>query len=166
MSAPDDDRFDSEPTPDGSQPPANTPLPRNPSDEDVDLAWRGIVADLMNLSTNGHQEETPELPTSPQRPVQATQGPRDWSDDEEKLAQIDAFEEPDPPFTLSSDRVRNVGWFLLIVGLVGLFWTVLVVAPASIIPALSMGALITTGAGLLVWRMRPDDDNDGPGAVV
>lgn len=100
MPAPHDDRFESEPTPDESQPPANTPEHHSPPDDNIDRAWREIVADLENLSTNSPVEETaitsrPTQRDAPNRetpPTPVTQpGPRDWHDDDEELAQIDAF---------------------------------------------------------------------------
>ncbi|ACV09090.1 hypothetical protein [Jonesia denitrificans] len=176
MPAPHDDRFESEPTPDESQPPANTPEHHSPPDDNIDRAWREIVADLENLSTNSPVEETaitsrPTQRDAPNRetpPTPVTQpGPRDWHDDDEELAQIDAFIPPDPPLDLTGDKVLQVGWFLVALGVLGFLWTGVVLSSTTPVHVALSAGIALLGASLLIFRMRHDDnDPTDPGARV
>ena len=143
----------------------------------TEAAWQQIVADLSDLSTDPDPELTAPSPaTSPTfdfpvapwvpGPSHETSDPRAWRRSPEAEALEDAdgeFVPPDPGFSLSTDRMRNLGWFAVVAApvaavVVTIFWTA---APSEAFLALS-GAFLA-GVGVLVWRL-PSDRDDGPGS--
>ena len=163
--------------------------PAEPTDR-VDLsdphqtatAWQQIVAELSDLSTDPDPELTARTPATSASfdfpvapwladPAHETSDPRSWRRSPEAEALEDAdgeFEPPDPGFSLSTDRMRNLGWFAVVAApaaavLVKMFWTV---APSEVYLALS--AAFLAGLGVLVWRLPStrDDDPGSGGAVV
>lgn len=94
-------------------------------------------------------------------------GPRDWHDDDEELAQIDAFIPPDPPLDLTGDKVLQVGWFLVALGVLGFLWTGVVLSSTTPVHVALSAGIALLGASLLIFRMRHDDnDPTDPGARV
>lgn len=148
----------------------------------TEQAFQQIVSELSDLSMNDPNDETKravsgqsdaptfDFPSAPwvDRPTAASErstpgrGPRDWDDDLDALEQIDAFVEPDPKFELSHDPVRNLGWFLVTISLVGMLLTALFTRPQHGPTLLILGAMLIVGAGLLVWRM-PNNPLNGSG---
>lgn len=147
----------------------------------TDTAWQQIVAELSDLSTDPDPELTAPAPvTSPTfdfpvapwvpGPSHETSDPRAWRRSPEAEALDDAdgeFVPPDPGFSLSTDRMRNLGWFAVVSAPVAaiLVRTLWALAPSQIYLALS--AAFLAGVGLLVWRLPSDHDDDpGSGGAV
>jgi hypothetical protein len=94
--------------------------------------------------------------------------PRDWADDDVILDELDAFQQPDPAFELSRDPARNLGWFLTLFGIVGLFITYLFTGTQLRLAIIALAVMFVGGVALLIWRMpteRSSLDSDG-GAQV
>lgn len=171
---------------------AKAPVPDQPAEQtdqvdlsdqgQTDTAWQQIVAELSDLSTDPDPELTASTPvTSPTfdfpvapwvpEPAHETSDPRAWRRSPEAEALEDSegeFVPPDPGFSLSTDRMRNLGWFAVVAApvaavLVSIFWTL---APSEVYLALS--AAFLAGVGALVWRLPStrDDDPGSGGAVV
>lgn len=94
--------------------------------------------------------------------------PRAWAPDPEVAEAEDHFVPPDPEPVLGGDPLLTMAWsavvgaaLLVVVVVVG--WRD---APTWVLQA--AGAAFLGGAGLLVWRMPHDrdEDDDDPGAVV
>lgn len=168
-----------EPVPDQSAEPTDRLDPSDPLQ--TETAWQQIVAELSDLSTNPDTELTAPTPvTSPafdfpvapwvSEPAHETSDPRAWrrSAEAEALEVADGeFVPPDPGFALSTDRMRNLGWFAVVAAplaavLVTLFWTL---APSQVYLVLT--AAFLAGVGLLFWRLPVDrDDDPGSGGAV
>jgi|GEM_PF-1785727 len=176
------------------EPDANDAQDNSPLQPDIftdpaatERAFQEIVSGLSDLSTNGANDETKRANTAQHEPrslasqvdahddagsnfdaghhaTVAPHGPRDWQDSPEIVAQIDGFMEPNPEFQLSKDPVRNLGWFLSGLSLIGLFGSAIFMRTASAGTYLVLGALFILGAGLLIWRMpttRHHDNDSG-----
>lgn len=158
--------------------PAGPVVPPDLSDPvQTEAAWQQIVAELSDLSTNPDTERTAPTPASGltfdfpvapwvQEPAPVTSDPRAWRRSPEAEALEDAedtFVPPDPGPMLSTDRMRNLGWFAVVAAPLAalvavVFWTFV---PDEAFVALA--AVFLAGVGVLVWRL-PDGHDDGPGS--
>ncbi|WP_093183905.1 hypothetical protein [Sanguibacter gelidistatuariae] len=143
----------------------------------TEAAWQQIVAELSDLSTNPDTERTSPTPaTTPtfdfpvapwvHEPAPVTSDPRAWRRSPEAEALEDAddtFVPPDPGPMLSTDRMRNLGWFAVVVAPLAAIVAAIfpAIVPSEVYLALSAGFL--AGVGVLVWRL-PSGPDDGPGS--
>lgn len=94
--------------------------------------------------------------------------PRAWAPDPDVAEAEDHFVPPDPEPVLGGDPLLTMAWSAVVGA--ALMVVVVVVgwrdAPTWVLQA--AGAALLGGAGLLVWRMPHDrdEDDDDPGAVV
>lgn len=179
-------------SPAGGQPRGYRAGDRSPLDQhQTDAAWQEIVAELSDLSTDSGDDLTappategggfdfpvapwvdqPPGSTPPATPRVEPSGARSWVVSDEARALQDAegaFVPPDPAFELGADRLRNLGWFAVVAAplLALLALVIWREAPSTVYMAL-VGVFLA-GAGLLVWRMPTDrdDDSHGSGAIV
>lgn len=161
--------------------------------EATEKAFQGIISELSDLSTDQHSGETsrteqrsdgfnfPRAPwveqdqndlsdPTPQYTRnpgahRTTSDPRGWQDDQEVLDQIDAFVPPNPRFELSKDPARNLGWFLTTFALLGAVLTYMFAKTIDQFTFAVLGILFIAGAGLLVWRMPSNKDQDPHGGA-
>lgn len=169
-------------TPEESGPESNPEQKFHSSDylndaQSTDNAFREIVSDLIDLSMDPSVEETSRtdepqdnlrFPAAPwvsdaawgATPGAQTRGPRDWQDDTELSEDLDAFQQPDPPFELGTDPARNLGWFLTIFSLISALISYVFVRNTQPMLFAILGALFLAGVALLVWRMSDDDHED------
>lgn len=157
--------------------------------------WDEIVAQLSDLSTKEADDKTappqePEkerqglsFPTAPWvtgpriEPISEpdsqeyeddsrSSSPRDWSDDDILLNEIDRFIAPDPELELSKDPVRNVGWFLTGLAGLALLVSAIFMRPVHGPSMLILLVLFLGGIALLIWRMPSTRNDSDSGAVV
>ncbi|WP_435300236.1 hypothetical protein [Timonella sp. A28] len=184
------------------EPTPKDPVEREPHSSDylndpvaTEQAWQEIVSELLDLSTNQPNDETPtpsepesdqshlsfpQAPwvqgpawgqpdrTAPESSFPAPQnerGPRDWDDSLDELETIDAFTEPNPQFVLSSDRTKNLGWFLVTFCALSLILSIVFIRPFHTGSALILCAGLLGGAALLIWRMPKHREDDGSGGA-
>ena len=179
------DSSDSEGTPE--------PVPDRP--KTTEEIWEEIVAQLSDLSTKEADDKTappqePEkerpglsFPTAPWvtgpriEPISEpdpqeyefdprSANPRDWSDDDILLNEIDRFIAPDPELELSKDPVRNVGWFLTGLAGMALLVSAIFMRPVHGPSMLILLVLFLGGIALLIWRMPSTRNDLDSGAVV
>ena len=157
----------------------------------TDAAWEEIVAELSDLSTDSGSDLTAppaaesqafDFPVAPwvDPPADATPEPaprpqasghRDWVIGEEAQALQEAedhFVPPDPDFELSADRMRNLGWFAVVVAPVLAVLALVLWRSAPTTFYVALVAVFLAGAGVLAWRLptHRDDDSGNGGAVV
>lgn len=120
------------------------PQPPAIDDADIEARWAGIVSELSS-----------------------TADPRAWAPDPAVEEAETHFVPPDPGPVLGGDPLLTMAW-AAVVG-VPLLFMVVVIAWRDI-PTIVLqiaGVAFVAGAGLLLWRMPRDRDDDaGPGAVV
>jgi hypothetical protein len=99
--------------------------------------------------------------------LRAPSDPRSWAPDPDVEEAEDHFVPPEPEPVFGGDPLLTMAWCAVI----GAPVLLLVVAiawrdvPTWVLQA--AGAAFVAGAGLLLWRMPHDrEDDDGPGAVV
>lgn len=147
----------------------------------TERAWQEIVSELSDLSTDVANVETARTEAAeldlnfPRAPwvdqdlgapavTPPARGPRDWNEDQMLLDEMDAFQPPDPQFSLSSDPARNLGWFLTGFSMVGFLLAAVVFKPIHTPTLAILGALFVCGIALLIWRLpkhRDLDSHDG-----
>ncbi len=99
--------------------------------------------------------------------LRGTGDPRSWSPDPAVEEAEDHFEPPEPEPVLGGDPLLTMAWVAVIT--LPVLVIIAVVAwrdvPTWLLQAAGVTFLI--GAGLLVWRMPHErEDDDGPGAIV
>lgn len=178
--------------PEHEQPRGYSAPDRNPMDQrETDAAWEEIVAELSDLSTDSRSDLTappamegggfdfpvapwvdpPSEPAPAPAPRVHPSGHRSWVVSDEAQAITDSegdFVPPDPGFELSSDRLRNLGWFAVVAAPVLAVLALVLWRDAPTTAYVTLVGMFLAGAALLVWRMpthRDDDPGDG-GAVV
>lgn len=148
-------------------------------DQATDKAFNEIVSELLDLSTDQHDQET-SLTADPKEkqvfPVApwVTDGswghsegndPRGWKIDQETIDEIDAFQQPDPPLELSKDPARNLGWFLTISSLLTALISYIFVRGSQPMLFAILGIMFMIGLALLIWRMPENHESDLDGGA-
>lgn len=131
--------------------------PQELADSEVDARWQelaGQLSDLKFLSDDGGTS------------AMDSRGPRDHSVDLDVDDEESRFVEPTPELDLDSlDPQVRLGWFGLILGLLGMITVVVVDGPQWLAALLGLAA--AAGVVALVFSLPAHRENDGGnGAVV